>query len=171
MQVRLSVAALATMCARPVAVVSWWTMQGNSSHWSNSILEMSTLLPANIDQSETSIQVTWSVWTNRRPVFCSNLPQSMISMSPLFLRSIVKADAEAARRARLRRVFMMTWLLWCIFTFENDKFSGLWGIFILHGAPYLRHDLLHSVLMDMDFVKDYKGYLNCSISEHISIKL
>ena len=34
-------------------------------------------------------------------------------------------------------------------------------IYLAHGAPYLRHDLLHSVLMDMDFVKDYKGYLNC----------
>ena len=33
-------------------------------------------------------------------------------------------------------------------------------IYLAHGAPYLRHDLLHSVLMDMDFVKDYKGYLN-----------
>ena len=32
----------------------------------------------------------------------------MISMSPLFLRSIVKAEAEAARRARLRREFMVT---------------------------------------------------------------
>ena len=32
----------------------------------------------------------------------------MISMSPLFLRSIVKAEAEAARRVRLRREFMMT---------------------------------------------------------------
>ena len=33
-------------------------------------------------------------------------------------------------------------------------------IYLAHGAPYLRHDLLHSVLMDMDFVKDYIGYMN-----------
>ena len=32
----------------------------------------------------------------------------MISMSPLFLRSIVKAEAEAARRERLRNEFMST---------------------------------------------------------------
>ena len=35
-------------------------------------------------------------------------PQSIISMSPLFLRSIVKAEAEAARRVMLRREFMVT---------------------------------------------------------------
>ena len=38
----------------------------------------------------------------------TNSPQSLISMSPLFLRSIVKAEAETARKARLRNVFMLT---------------------------------------------------------------
>ena len=46
LQVRVSVAALATMCARPVAVSPWCTTQGNSEHWSNSSRVISTLLPA-----------------------------------------------------------------------------------------------------------------------------
>ena len=46
LQVRVSVAALATMWARPVAVSPWCTTQGNSEHWSNSSRVISTLLPA-----------------------------------------------------------------------------------------------------------------------------
>ena len=45
LQVRVSVAALATMWARPVAVSPWCTTQGNSEHWSNSSRVISTLLP------------------------------------------------------------------------------------------------------------------------------
>ena len=41
-----------------------------------------------------------------------NSPQSMISMSPLFLRSIVKAEAEATKRARLSKVFILTAIMY-----------------------------------------------------------
>ena len=96
LQVRVSVAALATMWALPVAVVPWWTTQGKASHWSNSILEMSTLLPTHSTGCPHSFAL-----------ILSNSPQSMISMSPLFLRSIVKAEAEATKIARLRKVFIL----------------------------------------------------------------
>ena len=36
----------------------------------------------------------------------------MISMSPLLLRSIVKAEAEATRRVRLRKVFILTAMMY-----------------------------------------------------------
>ena len=55
LQVRLLVAAWATMVALPVAVWPWWTTQGKSSHWSNSILWMSTLLPTRAISIKTNL--------------------------------------------------------------------------------------------------------------------